>query len=77
MVNHLPISNQKIQEIRQETEADQALQVVKSLILKGWPDDKGDLLFEATLYYRLRGELTVQDGLILKGERVLIPATLW
>lgn len=76
MVNHLPISNQKIQEIRQETEADQALQVVKSLILKGWPDDKGDL-FEATLYNRLRGELTVQDGLILKGERVLIPATLW
>lgn len=74
MVKALPMSDRKIQEIRQET--DQTLQVVKSLILKGWPDDKGDLPVQATPYYSLRDELTVQDGLIFKGERLVIPATL-
>ena len=77
MVKALPISDRKIQEIRQETDTDQTLQVVKSLILKGWPDDKGNLLVQASSYYSLRDELTVQDGLIFKGERLVIPATLW
>ena len=61
MVNHMPITDQKKQEIWQETEANWALQVVKSLILKGWPDDKDDLPLQATLYYSLRDEPTVQD----------------
>ena len=72
MVKALPISDRKIQEIRQETDTDQTLQVVKSLILKGWPDDKGDLPLQATPYYSLRDELTVQDGLIFKGERLVV-----
>ena len=35
MVKTLPINHQKLEEIRQETEADEALQVLNSLILKG------------------------------------------
>ena len=35
----LPVSDQKLSEIQRETAADQTLQVVKSLILKGWPND--------------------------------------
>ena len=35
MVKPLPINHKKLEEIRQETEADEALQVLKSLTLKG------------------------------------------
>ena len=48
MVKTLPINQKRLEEIRQETEADQALQVLKSLILKGWADDKNDLPIQAT-----------------------------
>ena len=58
MVKTLPINQKKQEEIRQETEADQALQVLKSLILKGWPDDKSDLPIQASPYYSYRDELT-------------------
>ena len=50
---------QKLKEIQRETEADQTLQVVKPLILKGWPDDKIDLPLQAAPYHGLRDELTV------------------
>ena len=70
------VSDQKLSEIQRETEAGQTLQVVKSLILKRWPNDKSDLPLEATPYYSLRDELTVQDGVILRGERLVIPASL-
>ena len=76
MVKLLPVSDQKLSEIQRETKADQTLQVVKSLILKGWPNDKSDLLLQAAPCYSLQDELTVQDGAILRGERLVIPASL-
>ena len=72
MVKLLPVS-----EIQRETEADQTLQIVKSLILKGWPNDKSDLPLQAAPYYSLRDQLTVQDGVILRGERLVIPPHTW
>ena len=76
MVKLLPARDQKLSEIQRETEADQTLQVVKSLILKGWPNDKSDLPLQAASHYSLRDELTVQDGVILRGARLVIPASL-
>ena len=54
MVQSLPVSDQKLKEIQRETKADQTLQVVKSLILKGWLNDKCELPSQATPYYGLR-----------------------
>ena len=76
MVKLLPVSDQTLSEIQRETEADRTLQVVKSLILKGWPNDRSDLPLQAASHYSLRDELTVQDGVILRGARLVIPASL-
>ena len=76
MVKLLPASDPKLSEIQRKTEADQTLQVVKSFILKGWPNNKSDLPLQAAPDYTLRDELTVQDGVILRGKRLVIPASL-
>ena len=76
MVKLLPVSDQTLCKIQRETEADQTLQVVKSLILKGWPNDRSDLPLQAAPHYSLRDELTVQDGVILRGARLVIPGSL-
>ena len=44
--------------------------------MKGWPNTKYGLSPSVSQYYHIRDELTVQDGLIFKGEQVLIPATM-
>ena len=75
MIKLLPVSEQKLAEIQKETEGDQTLQVVKSMILKGWPNDKKELPLQAAPYYSMRDELTFH-GIILRGERLVIPSSL-
>lgn len=72
----LPMSSERIQEIRNATERDENLQVLKQVILQGWPEDRKDLPEQAKPYFSTRDELTVQDGLIFRGERVVIPQSL-
>ena len=45
----------------------------ESVIMNGWPDEKQDLPAELTPYYSFRNEMSVQDGLIFKGQRVIAP----
>jgi len=72
----LPMSDERVQEIRTATESDEALQIVKQTILRGWPDERKDLPEQAKPYFSTRDELTVQDGLIFRGQRVVIPLSL-
>ena len=76
MASFLPIADQRLEEIRRETENDKALQKLKTIILHGWPDHKNSLPPEVCSYFSMRDELTVQDGLIFRGERVVIPTSL-
>ena len=44
--------------------------------MKGWPSNKDAVLNSLTPYFSYRNELTVQYGIILLGERVVIPAAM-
>ena len=45
-------------------------------VLQGWPNDKSSVPPEALPCFNQRDELTVQNGLIFKGERVVVPKKL-
>ncbi len=75
-ITYLPISQERLHEIRSATQADDTMQVLKSVILQGWPDDKADLPSQVMPYFHYHDELTIQDGLIFRGERVCIPLGL-
>ena len=76
MCDYLPISDPKVKEIQQETERDDSLQVLKSVILNGWPNTKENAPMEVHPYFHVRDELSVQNGIIFRGERCIIPATM-
>ena len=76
MASFLPISHQQLQEIRTETEKDETLQILKSVILQGWPVERNAVPAQVTPYYSVRDELSVQDGLIFQSDRVVIPKAL-
>ena len=75
MVSFLPIRDERLQKLKIKTDKDDFLQKLKSVIIHGWPDDKQKLPAELTAYYSFRDEMSVQDGLIFKGESVVVPFT--
>ncbi|KAL6471877.1 hypothetical protein MHYP_G00205270 [Metynnis hypsauchen] len=46
MIQYLPISEERLQNIQAETEKDKALQSLKQIILQGWPKDKAQMMEE-------------------------------
>ena len=72
----LPVSHERLQEIRQASANDATLSRLATVIRNGWPDAKSKV--EACLhpYYDIRSDLTEQDALIFKGHQLVIPARL-
>ena len=76
MVSFVPISETRLSEIQRETESDEILQLIKPIILQGWPEDKDKVPASLTPYFHIRDELSVQNGLIFQGERVVVPKSM-
>ena len=66
----------KLDQIKQETTKDPTLKQLKETIVAGWPDKRRDLPKQLQPYWAFRDELSVEDSLVLKGERVIIPSCL-
>ena len=62
--------------LRVETDKDEVLQEVKEIIQVGWPDNKNGLSPSIINYFHIRDELLAQEGVILCGDRVVIPKSL-
>lgn len=76
-VNLVQFSNDRIQQLRMETACDPVLAPLKDIILNGWPDNLRQVPKDLRLYWSYRDELSVEDGVILKGsEQVLVPETM-
>ncbi len=75
-VSHLRIREERLKQLKSATEADETMQTLKTVILKGWPDTRQELPTQVTPYYSYRDELTLHDGLIFKGENVAVPESM-
>ena len=76
MAQFISISNERLTDVRAEAIADKMLQLLKETILHGWSNNKHELLPEVWPYFGIRDELSMQDELIFRGERVVVPAKL-
>ena len=75
-INQMVASEDKMARLKEETSKDEALQAVKAAIQRGWPESKSSLPAAVNPYFQFRDELVEQEGLILRGDRVVIPNTL-
>ena len=76
VVQSLSMGDERIKELQAHTNSDEVLQIVKKVVHEGWPERKADLPEAAKPYFNIRDELSVQDGLMFRGERVVVPITL-
>ena len=73
MLQNLAIRETRLVQIKQQTEVDDHLQKLARIIKEGWPSKQADVPSPLRVYYPFRDELTVQNGIILKGERLIVP----
>ena len=76
MVSMVQFSNNKILELRRETDTDTILRDLQEVIIRGWPKTRADIPIILRPFWCYRDELSVEDGVILKGERVVIPQSM-
>ena len=69
----LPTSTTQLEVIKAETARDTVLQQVAKYITEGWPES---VSFPMKPYLQVRGEMSVADGLVLRGQRITIPHKL-
>lgn len=70
------ISDRKKQLIEVATKEDEILQEVINYMYHGWPKNKNNLSDRARLYYKLKDDLCVENGLLFLNERVVIPTKI-
>ena len=65
-----------IQKLKEETCDDPTLSQLYTVITDGWPSNKQQVPACLQPYWTYRDELSIQDGIIYKGSRVLVPQNL-
>jgi hypothetical protein len=71
----LCISERRADQVRKASQSELHKELAKHII-NGWPENSKDLPPSIRPYFAFRDELTIQDGIILKSRRVLIPQSL-
>ena len=73
IVSNLPISEQRWKQLQFETAEDSTLQLLKNYTLHGWPS-----AFDQSVkpFFSIREEISYHDGVLLKGQRVIVPLKL-
>ena len=75
-VDYMRLSEGTHQQIKQCTVADAALQSLMNTIMTGWPQTKEEVPVCNHEYWNYKEELTVQDGVLFKGMKVIVPTPM-
>jgi len=76
VMSNLPVSNEKLDEFKKESKEDVILTKLKETVLNGWPEKKSQTAKEIQGYWNFREEISVVDGVLFKGERLIVPASM-
>ena len=73
---YLNASPARITQIRDETENDGTLHALREIISHGWPESRAQCPVHLMDFWNFRDELNVEDGIVLKGNRIVVPKSL-
>ena len=74
-ITHLPASTQRLELYRKAQSEDPTCQQILEYCLTEWPDKKA-LDPPLRVYWQLRGEIMVCGGLLMRGQRMIVPKGL-
>ena len=71
-VTFVQFSSDKLSQLQQGTKKDNDVSL-REFIVDGWPDSMMEMPKQLRQYWPYRDELSVENGMLLKGERIVIP----
>ncbi len=66
----------KLDRVRGATAVDATLKELIKVIMEGWPSEKRDIPTSLLPYFHYRDELSVQNGVVYRSDRIVIPMKL-
>ena len=76
IIETLPVTTDRMKQFVEETKKDTVLQQLSEVIKAGWPKTQHDCPITVRPYWHARSELSEANGLILKGNRIVTPASM-
>ncbi|XP_048239745.1 uncharacterized protein K02A2.6-like [Haliotis rufescens] len=76
VMSNLQMSTDRLKQIRDEIKNDTEMTTLSNVILTGWPNERADCLQILNDYWNYRDELSIINGVIFKGNRVVVPIHL-
>ena len=73
ITNQLSARSDSLNQMRIATQEDDELALLKHIITHGWPSTIREVPIEMQPYWTFREELTVEDGIVLKGAQIVVP----
>ena len=73
VLQYLPVKDETLCQIQHLPQEDAILKTLAGVITHGWPDSKLRLPPEVQDYFPFKEELALQNGVIFKRDRVVIP----
>ena len=72
----MPISVNKLEQLKANTQSDCELQQLLQVVQTGWPGHKANLPGLCRPYWNIRDKISSYDGVLVKGERLIIPRNM-
>ena len=76
LIDILPVGIEKMDAFRQSTPSDDTMQKLRHTISREWPKKMSSLPRELQEYWNFQDELHEADGLVLRGDRLVVPSDL-
>ena len=74
-VDLVRFSTERLDQVRRDTSLDAVLNQLLETIVASWPEDVNDLPTDIRSFWSFRDQLSVENGLVLKGQQLVIPRT--
>lgn len=68
----LNATDERIEELKNNTKEDEELSLLMQYVKKEWPN-YGEIPNNLKFYYKFRGEINVINGLVYKGQKLIVP----
>ena len=76
IISNYLISDSRLQQFQDKTQKDEILMRAIKLIEDGWPSEPSKFPPKVRLYFTYHQDLRYINGLVLKGNQIVIPKTL-
>ncbi|XP_036334511.1 uncharacterized protein K02A2.6-like [Rhagoletis pomonella] len=76
LLSEVSLNDDHLTSIRSESEQDPEIRQLMETCQKGWPNEKSAVRTIIQRYWNIRDEITICDGILLRGDRIIIPRNL-